>query len=102
MSGQINHHSTVNEARKQLSDDPTVERVGFDGKHSQRLPIDPSQADEIVDRAHWLQQPHAFMWNGSTQRLIPVLDRAHPDYEQNCTEIAAEMRRWHEPKRRTR
>jgi hypothetical protein len=46
------HHSTINEARKQLSDHPTVERIGLDG-NTRKLPQradDFAVKDVIVDK----------------------------------------------------
>lgn len=46
------HHSTVNEVRNQLSDEPTVERIGLDGK-TRKLPQradDFAVKDIIVDK----------------------------------------------------
>jgi hypothetical protein len=35
-----------------------------------------------------------FLWNSTTQELIPILPEDHPDYRQNAETIAAAMRRW--------
>jgi hypothetical protein len=47
------HHSTVNEARKQLSDNPTVERTGLDGK-KRKMP-----EKQVADGAEGVPQAQA-------------------------------------------
>jgi hypothetical protein len=35
-----------------------------------------------------------YVWNSTTQELIPILPEDHPDYRQNEEIIAAAIRRW--------
>jgi hypothetical protein len=35
-----------------------------------------------------------YLWNSTTQELIPILSEDHPDYRQNEEIIAAAIRRW--------
>jgi hypothetical protein len=35
-----------------------------------------------------------YIWNATTQELIPILPEDHPDYRQNAETIAAAIRRW--------
>jgi hypothetical protein len=35
-----------------------------------------------------------YLWNSTTQELIPILPEDHPDYRQNEEIIAAAIRRW--------
>jgi hypothetical protein len=36
----------------------------------------------------------AFIWNSTTQELIPILPEDHPNYPQNAETVAAAIRRW--------
>jgi hypothetical protein len=38
--------------------------------------------------------PPGYLWNSTTQELIPILPEDHPDYRQNQEIIAAAIRRW--------
>jgi hypothetical protein len=40
------------------------------------------------------QSGPAYIWDGGTQELIPILPEDHPDYRQNEEIIAAAIRRW--------
>jgi hypothetical protein len=35
-----------------------------------------------------------YLWNASTQELIPILGEDHPDYLQNRERIADSIKRW--------
>jgi hypothetical protein len=35
-----------------------------------------------------------YLWNGTTQELIPILPEDHPDYRDNVETIGAAFRRW--------
>lgn len=39
-----------------------------------------------------------YLWNSTTQELIPILPEDHPDYRQNEEIIAAAIRRWNRGK----
>jgi hypothetical protein len=36
----------------------------------------------------------AAMWNGSTQKLITILEPGDPGFEENVTQLIEEKRRW--------
>jgi hypothetical protein len=46
------------------------------------------------------KQPNAqqlapgYLWNSTTQELIPILPEDHPDYQENAEIIRAAFRRW--------
>jgi hypothetical protein len=35
-----------------------------------------------------------YLWNSTTQELIPILPKDHPDYRENAETIMAAFRRW--------
>ena len=35
-----------------------------------------------------------YLWNSTTQELIPILPEDHPDYRQNAALLLAAIRRW--------
>jgi hypothetical protein len=35
-----------------------------------------------------------YLWNSTTQELIPILPEDHPDYRENTETIRAAFRRW--------
>jgi hypothetical protein len=40
------------------------------------------------------QGAHGYLWNSTTQELIPILPEDHPDYRQNAQTITEAIRRW--------
>jgi hypothetical protein len=39
-------------------------------------------------------EPHGYIWHSSTQELLPILPKDHPDYEANANMVMAAIRRW--------
>jgi hypothetical protein len=35
-----------------------------------------------------------YLWNSTTQELIPILPEDHPDHQENAETIKAAFRRW--------
>jgi hypothetical protein len=44
-------------------------------------------------------QAPGYLWNSTTQELIPILPEDHPDYEQNAQIVNAAWRRWNGERR---
>ena len=40
------------------------------------------------------QNGTAYIWHSTTQELIPILPKDHPDYRQNAALLLAAIRRW--------
>ena len=40
--------------------------------------------------------PPGYLWNSTTQELIPILPEDHPDYRQNQEIITEAIRRWNQ------
>jgi hypothetical protein len=61
-----------------------------------RFDIDHGVNDAMPPRRHSNPQECApgYLWNSTTQELIPILPEDHPDYRQNEEIIAAAIRRW--------
>ena len=36
----------------------------------------------------------AYIWHSTTQELLPILPKDHPDYEANANLVMAAIRRW--------
>ena len=36
----------------------------------------------------------AYIWHSTTQELLPILPKDHPDYEENANMVMAAIRRW--------
>jgi hypothetical protein len=36
----------------------------------------------------------AYIWHSTTQELLPILPKDHPDYEANANLVTAAIRRW--------
>lgn len=67
--------------------EPPVYR--FDIDHGVNdAPPQPRHQSDVRDLAP------AYLWNSTTQELIPILPEDHPDYRQNEETIAAAIRRW--------
>ena len=67
---------------------------------SHKPPVDRLDIDQGVSDAPSRRQSNAqqgapgYLWNSTTQELIPILPEDHPDYRQNQEIIAAAIRRW--------
>jgi hypothetical protein len=63
--------------------------------HIDQFDIDEGTSDTPPRRQSNSQQcGPAYIWNGGTQELIPILPEDDPDYRQNAETIAAAIRRW--------
>ena len=63
--------------------------------HIDRFDIDEGTSDTPPRRQNNAQQcAPGYLWNSTTQELIPILPEDHPDYRQNEEIIAAAIRRW--------
>jgi hypothetical protein len=74
---------------------PAYRRSG--SAHRHRFDIDPGVNDaQPSPRRPSNPQELApgYLWNSTTQELIPILPEDHPDYRQNEEIIAAAIRRW--------
>jgi hypothetical protein len=69
------------------NNDPPVYRFDIDHGDSDALP--PPRK-----RSNARQLAPGYLWNSTTQELIPILPEDHPDYRQNEEIIAAAIRRW--------
>jgi hypothetical protein len=59
------------------------------------LDIDEGTSETLPRRRTNAQQcAPGYLWNSTTQELIPILPEDHPDYRQNQEIIAAAIRRW--------
>jgi hypothetical protein len=45
-------------------------------------------------RSNAQQLAPGYLWNSTTQELIPILPEDHPDYRENAETIRAAFRRW--------
>ena len=70
-------------------------------------PLTPDRPDPKVEAEHLQLNPRqlrrqsnaqdlapGYLWNGTTQELIPILPEDHPDYRQNQEIITEAIRRW--------
>lgn len=69
--------------------------------HIDRLDIDRLDIDHGVNdappprrRSNAQQCAPGYIWNSTTQELIPILPEDHPDYRQNQAIITEAIRRW--------
>ena len=62
----------------------------------ERLDIDHGINDAPPPRwqGNNTQQAPGYLWNSTTQELIPILPEDHPDYRQNQEIIREAIRRW--------
>jgi len=59
------------------------------------LDIDHGTNDAPPPRQINVQQMGtAYIWNSTTQELLPILPKDHPDYEENANMVMAAIRRW--------
>ena len=40
------------------------------------------------------QMGTAYIWHSTTQELLPILPKDHPDYQENANMVMAAIRRW--------
>jgi hypothetical protein len=62
-----------------------------------RLDIDHGTSDALPPprkRSNAQQLAPGYLWNSTTQELIPILPEDHPNYRENEEIIAAAIRRW--------
>jgi hypothetical protein len=68
------------------------------------LPDHPDTDDAGYTLTSPRKQPNAqqlapgYLWNSTTQELIPILPEDHPDYRQNQDVILEATRRWEKGK----
>ena len=63
------------------------------------LDIDHGTSDAPPPRQiHPQQMGTAYIWHSSTQELLPILPKDHPDYEENANMVMAAIRRWNKVK----
>jgi hypothetical protein len=64
--------------------------------HIERFDIDHGVGDAPPPRRQTSARQCApgYLWNSTTQELIPILPKDDPGYEENATLIAAAVRRW--------
>jgi hypothetical protein len=68
--------------------DPPVYR--FDTDHGD------SDAPPPRTRSNPQELAPGYLWNSTTQELIPILPEDHPDYRQNQEVITEAIRRWNQ------
>ena len=57
--------------------------------------IDEATSDTPLRRQTDAQEcAPGYLWNPTTQELIPILPEDHPDYRENQEIVAAAIRRW--------
>ena len=64
---------------------PHIDRFDIDGGTSDTPPRRQSNVQELAP---------GYLWNGTTQELIPILPEDHPDYRQNQEIVTEAIRRW--------
>ena len=63
--------------------------------HIDRLDIDHGTSNAPPPRQiNQQQMGTAYIWHSSTQELLPILPKDHPDYEENANMVMAAIRRW--------
>ena len=59
------------------------------------LDIDHGTSDAPLPRQIGAQQVGtAYIWHSTTQELLPILPKDHPDYRENTALLRAAFRRW--------
>ena len=67
--------------------------------HIDRLDIDHGTNDALPPRQLNVQQVGtAYIWHSTTQELLPILPKDHPDYEANVNIVMAAIRGWNKGK----
>jgi hypothetical protein len=64
-----------------------IDRFAFDIDHGTSDTPPPRPTDTK-------QNGTAYIWHSTTQELLPILPRDHPDYEANANMVMAAIRRW--------
>ena len=67
--------------------EPPVERLDID--HGTNDPPPPPRRQINAQ-----QGAPGYLWNSTTQELIPILSEDHPDYRENQEIVAAALSRW--------
>jgi len=63
--------------------------------HIDRFAIDHGTSDAPLPRQIGAQQVGtAYIWHSTTQELLPILPKDHPDYRENTALLRAAFRRW--------
>ena len=63
--------------------------------HIDRFAIDHGVSDAPPPRQLNVQQNGtAYIWHSTTQELLPILPKDHPDYRENVDLVLAAIRRW--------
>ena len=64
-----------------------VDRFAFDIDHGTSDTPPPRPTDRK-------QNGTAYIWHSTTQELLPILPKDHPDYRENVDLVLAAIRRW--------
>jgi hypothetical protein len=67
----------------------SLERFGMEEATSDAPPSPRKQSNAQ-------QLAPGYLWNSTTQELIPILPEDHPDYRQNQEIITEAIRRWNQ------
>ena len=63
--------------------------------HIDRFAIDHGVSNAPLPRQINAQQNGtAYVWNSTTQELLPILEKDDPGYEENAKRLVEAMRRW--------
>jgi len=63
--------------------------------HIDRFAIDHGVSNAPLPRQINAQQNGtAYVWNSTTQELLPILPRDHPNFRENSALLVAAFRRW--------
>ena len=81
LSGALSNH-------RQVPDEPVAVDPKVEPKQLQLHPRQLRRQSNAQDLAP------GYLWNGTTQELIPILPEDHPDYRQNQEVITEAIRRW--------
>jgi hypothetical protein len=64
---------------------PHIDRFAIDHGASDTPPPRPTDTKQIGT---------AYIWHSTTQELLPILPKDHPDYRENAALLVAAFRRW--------
>jgi hypothetical protein len=62
--------------------------------HIDLFDIDEGTSETPPRRQTNAQHGTAYVWNSTTQELLPILPPDHPDYRENVALLVAAFRRW--------
>jgi hypothetical protein len=62
--------------------------------HSDRFAIDHGGNAPPPRQINAQQNGTAYIWHSTTQELIPIPPKDHPQYRQNMDRVLAAIRRW--------